>query len=73
MLRPRDCLIQSMRIERIIERPRLFSSLSGAAIARDPDERMPRHVLRSRQKKKQMPYTIAGIDVHKRMLHVVVS
>ena len=32
-----------------------------------------RHALRSRQKEPPLAYTIAGIDVHKRMLAVVVS
>jgi hypothetical protein len=36
-------------------------------------KRTRRHALRSQQKEQRMPYKIAGIDVHKRMLAVVVS
>ena len=49
-----------------------LSSQGEAARARDSAQSTSRHALRPCQKERHMAYHIAGIDVHKRMLAVVV-
>src|SRR5438552_13278570 len=57
-------------VERMIGR--MLDPRMRPRIASDPDERNQRHALRSRQER-AMSYRIAGIDVHKKMLAVVVA